>query len=95
MMEQAKQKFRRKPVTVEAEQWFPGLTIEGAVIAHSGRTAEDGPWQMETQSGWQAVKPADWIVTGIRGCKYPVSNDVFADLYDPVFETVEPADGST
>jgi hypothetical protein len=76
-------KFRKKPVEVEAEQWFPGVTIpgvyppvEGELPRHYVRTAHHQVVFLE---------PGDWVVQEPDGRgAYPVKPDIFAATYEPV-----------
>jgi len=75
-------KFRRKPVVIEAEQWFPGVKIKGVT---------EPDWEsrlgtIHTLEGLMTVSPGDWIVTGIKSEKYPVKPDIFEATYEPVRE---------
>ena len=79
-------KFRKKPVVIDAEQWFPGKQIEGVEIRDE---FIDGPdeWvkqaYIHTLEGTMLVKPSDWVITGIAGEKYPCRNDIFQKTYEP------------
>lgn len=78
-------KFRKKPVVIEATQWFkPG--DHPAVVLNSApsRYADEGiPW-VETLEGGHVVTPGDWIITGVKGEHYPCKPDIFAATYEPV-----------
>jgi|GEM_PF-775710 len=132
--------FRKKPVVIEASQWFtngdhpddacvpvrrlaPGDPItgdvrtqtgelvpdpitgaasflcEGAVVRYfrhpgvSGQRACEHPgclWLMndhgwiDTLEGGHIVCPGDWIITGVKGERYPCKPDIFAATYEPV-----------
>ncbi len=79
-------KFRKKPVVIEAEQWFPGKQIDG-VIEENNMTpyGKVGPaaW-IKTLEGRHEVTPGDWIITGIKGEKYPCKPDIFEATYERV-----------
>ena len=65
-------KYVKKPVVVEAVQWF----AEGdhpAVISGCIQTLE----------GQMRVSPGDWIITGVNGEHYPCKPDVFEKTYEP------------
>jgi hypothetical protein len=74
-------KFRKKPVVIEAEQWFPGVEIEG-VTEHKTPTCIYG--KIHTLEGTMTVSEGDWVITGIQGEKYPVKPDIFEATYEPV-----------
>lgn len=76
-------KFRKKPVVIEAEQWFPGKEIKGVII-DSPKAA-----YIETLEGILAVSPGDWIITGVKGERYPCKPDIFEKTYEPVSPTSE------
>ena len=76
-------KFRKKPVIVEAEQWFPGKRIDGVIEPDPKSMTQFAPF-VNTLEGPLTVSPGDWIVTGIKGEKYPVKPDIFEMLYEPL-----------
>ena len=76
-------KYRKKPIVVEAEQWPvkepPGFRgIEGVHYAN-------GRLQIDTLEGAHTVTPGDWIITGIKGEKYPCKPDIFAATYERLY----------
>lgn len=71
-------KFRKKPITISAEQWFPGSKIEGVV--YDG--GEDHRGMIVTLEGAMIVMPGDWIVVGIKGERYAVKPDIFEATYE-------------
>ncbi len=86
-------KFRKKPIVVEAEQWFPdGRTVAG-VVYHTeygiprfdefDSGTETYP-VVNTLEGRMRVSPGDWIITGVKGEKYPCKPDIFAATYEAV-----------
>lgn len=48
----------------------------------SGR--EEPYYAVRTLEGYLRVSDQDWIITGVKGEKYPCKPDVFAATYDPV-----------
>ena len=86
-------KFRKKPVIIEAVQWFPG-------IDHPGVNGNDpnllcgcimlgGPNKphIHTIHTGQIVlvEPGDWIISEPDGEHYyPCKPDIFEATYDPV-----------
>jgi hypothetical protein len=76
-------KYRKKPIVVEAVQWYPGMNIpyvqeKGTMLPPEQRIGQvwDKLHEMEIEA-----KPGDWVVTGIRGEHYVVKDGVFQDLY--------------
>jgi hypothetical protein len=80
-------KYRKKPVVIEAEQWFPGADVDGVHSGPSVRVthnlAEDQGW-IDTLEGGHVVSPYDWIITGVAGEKYPCKPDIFEQTYESV-----------
>lgn len=86
-------KFRKKPVVIEAFQWWPGLFFppgfgrlhelammegpEGEVTSVDDRNL----W-ITTLEGEIKARPGDWIIKGIKGEFYPCKPDIFALTYD-------------
>jgi len=86
-------KYRKKPIVVEANQWWelgddpnvkqyacdafnmicPGC---GAIFANHG--------EIKTLEGEHIVCPKDWIITGVKGEKYPVKDEIFEQTYEKV-----------
>jgi len=98
-------KFRKKPVVIEAHQWFKNgdhpedgnPEREGAVVRYfrrpdipgetpcseCGVRFHDHGW-IDTLEDGHRVCPGDWIITGVRGERYPCKPDIFAATYDPI-----------
>ena len=101
-------KFRKKPVVIEATQWFKngdhpedGSGIEGKVVrlyndpaveAVIGAAAQCSGCshslllhgRIATLEGNHIVCPGDWIITGVKGERYPCKPDIFEATYDLV-----------
>jgi hypothetical protein len=97
-------KFRKKPVVIEAVQWFtngdhpedgPAVT-EGLVVRYFRRPDIPGdlacsecgqPFHVhgwiDTLEDGHRVCPGDWIITGVRGERYPCKPDIFEATYEP------------
>lgn len=84
------QKFRKKPVTIEAVQWTGDNEAELAAFAGANfETVTDSPeWTGRVydalHDSWIGARTGDWIVRSVRGENYPVHQDVLDELYDPV-----------
>lgn len=81
-------RFRKRPVVVEAEQWFPSKPVEGVIEEaregeRNGRTYIFPAW-IGTLENWHGVEPGDWIITGVKGERYPCKDDIFRATYEPV-----------
>lgn len=99
--------FRKKPIVIEAVQWFPpgnprhnpnmlthrkGNTSNPPDYRQIGdlyqfstiRGMGDDIFLIRTLEGDLKVSPGDWIITGVKGEKYPCKPDIFEATYDPV-----------
>jgi hypothetical protein len=77
-------KFRKKPVVIEATQWFKmGDHPEVVEATLSGMPV----FWIETLEGGHIVTPADWIITGVKDEHYPCKPDIFEATYEAVYET--------
>ena len=93
-------KFRKKPVVVEAELYQEGMedgwgcySIMGGFL---GFYEKDAPLPravrnpaIKTLEGWHEVSKGDWIITGIKGERYPIKPDIFEMTYVPVDKVSE------
>lgn len=79
-------KYRKKPVVIEAFQWYPHLGEVGGVVYKPKGEVGRCP-VIETLEGDHEVTPGDYIITGIKGEQYPCKEDIFEATY----ELVEPA----
>ena len=70
--------YRRKPVVVEAEQWLAG----NPPLADMFYCEDDGFYYIATLEGSMRVESGDWIITDLKGEKYPCKPDIFAETYD-------------
>lgn len=89
--------YRKRPVVIEAEQftgarpWPEGVRGYRAWGKESGHTyydttvtADEEPdyFQVTTLEGDVYIKPGDWLITGVRGEKYPCRDDIFRETYE-------------
>lgn len=89
-------KYRKKPVVVEAIQWKPQEMLIGDVrnfMGVSGGMERMGILSMgkfkgeliiKTLEGEMTVSPNDWIIKGVQGEFYPCKPDIFEHTYEPV-----------
>ncbi len=93
-------KYRKKPVVIEASQWFkhgehPAVRetsyAEIAKLLGTSGCSKEPPywsWQamgvIDTPEGAHAVIPGDWIIKGVKGEFYPCKNDIFLATYEKV-----------
>lgn len=74
-------KFRNKPMTIEAEQWFPDKEVEGVQYTLS----MDNARHFVTTAHDQVVylDPGDWIIKEPDGRGYyPCKPDIFDARYE-------------
>ncbi|NCP63154.1 MAG: hypothetical protein GW836_00645 [Paraglaciecola sp.] len=108
-------KYRKKPVVIDAVQWFKngdhpedgsetfdsgkfkGEKFEGKVVRYFRTPDVDGKssckqcsnnmhshgW-IDTLEGGHIVCPGDFIITGVKGEKYPCKPDIFQATYETV-----------
>jgi hypothetical protein len=103
-------KFRKKPVVIEAHQWFKNgdhpqdgangevgdVVWEGKVVRYYRTPSMDGQtickhcaqimhnhgW-IDTLEGGHIVCPGDWVITGVKGERYPCKKEIFEMTYEP------------
>ena len=79
------ERFRKKPVTIEAVQYdgTPGSYRAIALWAPVFWSCARAPDIMiETLEGTLYANPGDWIIRGIKGEFYPCKPDIFAATYE-------------
>ena len=111
------EKYRKKPVVIDAVQWFKNgdhpsdeiemisvghgkhdpFKSEGKVVRyfrhpekrgdrvceHCKQTMHHHGW-IDTLEGGHIVCPGDWIITGVKGERYPCKPDIFEATYEKV-----------
>ena len=77
-------KYRKKPVVIEAEQFWPDEIKFPTGVER--RVGDGGKLEafVQTLEGPLNVSPGDWIITGVKGEKYPCKPDIFEATYEPV-----------
>lgn len=76
-------KFRKKPVVIEAEQ-FIGSPLPAGCRYGAGESFDFSACYVDTLEGVMRADLGDWIITGVKGEKYPCKPDIFAATYEPV-----------
>ena len=89
-------KFRKKPVVIEATQWFKHgdhpmvRTPVDEVNANWSEKLQGLPLGslglIDTLEGAMYVNPGDWIITGVKGEHYPCKPDIFEATYEAVHD---------
>lgn len=82
-------RYRKKPVEIDAEQFVPDKPIAEWPQGVMPQTAQMSNGMLyaiwdEEQKCLVRVNPGDWIITGVKGEKYPCSDEVFQRTYEPV-----------
>lgn len=102
-------KYRKKPIIIDAETFFPDQNLWPEGVQASATYSDDQQaWPIEPsvdavvearEQGAQVtfwidtlegralnVTPGDYIITGIKGERYPCKADVFEQIYEAVDE---------
>jgi hypothetical protein len=88
-------KYRKKPVTISAEQYLPAKTPFPAGVVpippdvfekleKEAKFSLDGAMWVETLEGGHIASPGDYIITGVKGERYPCKPDIFESTYERV-----------
>ena len=72
-------RYLKKPVIVEAVQWFKHGDHPTVVV----ESPNDAFGYIETPEGRLRVEAGDWIITGVAGENYPCKPETFEQLYIP------------
>ena len=89
-------KYRKKPVVIDATQWFKNgdhkdvskfnhdFTVDTPCgYCRNGLLTNEHGW-VNTLEGGHIVCPGDFIITGIEGEHYPCKPDIFEKTYELV-----------
>lgn len=76
--------FRKKPVVIQATQWFKHGDHPAVVANWDNNPMTPDKASISTLEGWMNVSPGDWIITGVKGEHYPCKPDIFEATYEPV-----------
>jgi hypothetical protein len=76
-------KYRKKPVVIEATQWFKHGDHPKVTIMPRGQESPEKGW-IDTLEGGHIVTPGDYIITGVIGECYPCKPDIFEMTYEIV-----------
>lgn len=89
------QRYRKKPVVIEAVQFTGSGDSCTEVTAFLGGSSAPGhTWKSRTNDGGYITtlegdmefRPGDWIIRGVKSELYPCAADVFALTYEAVSE---------
>ena len=73
-------KYRKKPIVVEAEQFFRGKKMSPKFENAIDRSLE---W-IDTLEGPQLISDGDWIIEGTSGEFYPCKPKIFKQVYEAI-----------
>lgn len=84
--------YRKKPVVIEATQFFQRSRDMPAGVNYGYPKAEgditphplDHMYWISTMEGPLHVSDGDWIITGVKGERYPCKPDIFEATYESV-----------
>ncbi|MEK7180312.1 MAG: hypothetical protein AAB706_02455 [Patescibacteria group bacterium] len=81
-------KYRKKPVVIDAERFNPFdfytiTDIKNRLAVYKDKDSNTG-WSIDTLEGKHEVTIGDWIITGVKGEKYPCKPDIFEMTYEKV-----------
>lgn len=79
-------KFRKKPVVIEAVQ----VTHDAFAGPHPNPHHLPGVFydelkriaRIDTLEGFMTAQIGDWIITGVKGEKYPIKDEIFRQTYE-------------
>jgi hypothetical protein len=89
-------RYRKRPIEVEAKQWFPGRYVQGVrketpdeavlIVVDKTRFQQQSRAYVITIHGQRAyLDPGDWVIAESDGEHfYPCKPDEFARIYEPV-----------
>jgi hypothetical protein len=83
------QKFRKKPVEIEAMRFdgSNGREVAGWVLGNAqDAQLNRGEVLIMTLEGIMHVSPGDYVIRGVQGEFYPCKPDIFAATYKAVSE---------
>ena len=81
-MSNLKKKFRKRPVIIEAEQFFADVEPWPVGVVDDGYGCACIP----TLEGTMRVSDKDWVITGVQGEQYACKPDIFEMTYQRVEE---------
>ncbi len=86
-------KFRKKPVVIEAEQFTYATNKKSEHPVKTGDMFMEYPIWIDkhgpcliipTLEGNHRADPGDWIITGVKGERYPCKPEIFVAMYELV-----------
>lgn len=85
------QKYRKKPVVIEAIKWDGTNSDEIMKFSNATKTEDNRTFSTDdrvlvirTLEGNMYANIGDWIIKGVHGEFYPCKPDIFEKTYEPV-----------
>lgn len=78
--------YRKKPVIVEAEQFWPDKTPWPIDVVRI-YTSKTG-YGIRTLGGWYNISPGDWIIKDTDGKCYPCKPVIFEETYEIINQKI-------
>jgi len=90
-------KYRKKPVVIDAEVYVEGMEDGWYVIEKDGKLGgvyylhndsikpeihKKLHPAIRTLEGWLKIREGDYIITGVKGERYPCKPDIFEQTYE-------------
>lgn len=82
-------KYRKKPVVIEAIQFYPTMPIYEISNLFGGLDAKDRTFEkkgdvliIKTLEGNMVCRAGDWIIKGVKGEFYPCKSEIFDLTYE-------------
>ncbi|MCK9370858.1 hypothetical protein M0R04_13190 [Candidatus Dojkabacteria bacterium] len=77
------QKFKKRPVTVEAVLWNGSNSEDiNGFVPLSVFSFDEGNLVINTLEGKMTAQKGDWIIKGVKGEFYPCKPDIFEATYE-------------
>lgn len=81
-------KYRKKPIVIEAVQFTEAIATRMEMVEELGVKLRVTGFGIDTLEGYMHVSIGDWIITGIKGERYPCKPDIFDATYELVEEKI-------
>ena len=81
------QRFRKKPVVIEAVQFVEAnrnewlALLDTHLVGHRGNGLHG---YINTLEGQMTIREGDWIIRGVAGEFYPCKDEIFQQTYEAV-----------
>lgn len=84
-------KYRKRPVTVEAFQYWPDKPLPEGVYANNHQYAPGKHYVITIHRQHAYLQPGNWVITESDGKHhYPCAAEEFERIYEPVENSPDP-----